>query len=446
MTMYNDTSIIDIFDKLKETSGAKNKKNILLENENNPVFLETLKVALDPYIVFYATELPLPSKDLTDYYLESVISLTLNECDLSASRESIRNTLQWLSNLCGMDERKRAFWSSVVAKDLTCGVGAKTVNTTYKNNLINTFSPMKGEEASHLTKMELPLVVQDKLDGTRCLIYIDSVYDGIVEIFSSSGRPYPNFKQLKADILENARELEFKHPVFLDTELVFVDDEGEQLPREISNGLANRSLNGSNTDDVEEKGIFYCFDMMGEKALSEGDSISYDTRFQSLAFFLSDFNGSALELVPHQVCNTLHEVYESYDKAVEQRKEGIMVKTLNHPYEPKRSKHWCKIKRQYTISMEVVEVQEHKKKCGHIGALIVQSSDGKIKGKVGSGLNDEDRMNMDFVGSIVEVKIHDLTVKKGEYSMYLPRFVEIRNDKEEADSSEKIFEMLNWER
>jgi hypothetical protein len=60
---------------------------------------------------------------------------------------------------------------------------------------------------------------------------------------------------------------------------------------------------------------------------------------------------------------------------------------------------------------------------------------------VGSGFNDEHRQTLgdEIVGKIVAVKYNArITNKEGEQSLFLPIFVEIRNDKDVADSSVDI--------
>lgn len=97
---------------------------------------------------------------------------------------------------------------------------------------------------------------------------------------------------------------------------------------------------------------------------------------------------------------------------------------------------------------------------GGIGSFNCISHDGAVVVNVGSGLSDYERGferldNADsskglslvcgfdgnrYIGSIISVKFNELiqSESKETYSLFLPRFIEIRHDKTEADSLETI--------
>ena len=70
------------------------------------------------------------------------------------------------------------------------------------------------------------------------------------------------------------------------------------------------------------------------------------------------------------------------------------------------------------------------------------SADGIVNVKVGSGFNDEHRKTLtkkDLVGKIVAVKYNArIKNKLGAESLFLPIFLEVREDKTEADTSKNI--------
>ena len=76
-----------------------------------------------------------------------------------------------------------------------------------------------------------------------------------------------------------------------------------------------------------------------------------------------------------------------------------------------------------------------------IGSLYCESADGVVKVYVGSGFTDEQRnaLPSDYYGKIISVKYNARikNVKDGE-SLFLPIFLEVREDKEIADTSDKI--------
>jgi ATP-dependent DNA ligase len=93
--------------------------------------------------------------------------------------------------------------------------------------------------------------------------------------------------------------------------------------------------------------------------------------------------------------------------------------------------------------LKIVAVEEGKGKAtGMLGAIICESADGIVKVNVGSGFNDAQRKQYwkeNLVDKIVAVKYNArIKNKQGEESLFLPVFVEIRDDKDVADSSKII--------
>jgi DNA ligase-1 len=124
--------------------------------------------------------------------------------------------------------------------------------------------------------------------------------------------------------------------------------------------------------------------------------------------------------------------------------EGIMIKDLEAFYECKRTTSWMKWKPTVTVDLEVIDVEEGTgKNKGRLGALVCESSDGVIRVNVGSGYSDEQRGDYTFskvVGKIATVRYNArIKERSGETeSLFLPRFIELREDKDIAESSKSI--------
>jgi DNA ligase-1 len=118
-------------------------------------------------------------------------------------------------------------------------------------------------------------------------------------------------------------------------------------------------------------------------------------------------------------------------KAIVGGYEGIMLKDPEAGYECKRSVAWLKLKPFIEVSLTVTAVEEGTgKNVGKLGALVCEGvDDGKdIRGNVGSGLTDEQRVtfwdNADtLIGDIAEVRADAITQNQdGTYSLRFPRF------------------------
>jgi hypothetical protein len=117
----------------------------------------------------------------------------------------------------------------------------------------------------------------------------------------------------------------------------------------------------------------------------------------------------------------------------------VILKDPKGPWEDKRVKHQVKMKAELEADLRVTGFLPGTGKYeGKIGSLLVESADGKVKSAVGTGLDDEERSCAPsvFIGQIVAVKYNALIddKKTGQKSLFLPVFVEIREDKKVADT------------
>jgi ATP-dependent DNA ligase len=89
-------------------------------------------------------------------------------------------------------------------------------------------------------------------------------------------------------------------------------------------------------------------------------------------------------------------------------------------------------------------LEGNEKFADNLGAILCESSEGSVQVKVGSGLSDEDRKtiweNKDaYIGKFIEIESNGVILAEdGTYSLFLPRFIEVREDKTEADTYDTI--------
>ena len=93
--------------------------------------------------------------------------------------------------------------------------------------------------------------------------------------------------------------------------------------------------------------------------------------------------------------------------------------------------------------LKIVAIEEGTGKyAGLLGAIVCESADGVVKVNVGSGFNDAHRKTLkekDLLGKIVAVKYNArIKNKQGDESLFLPIFIEVRDDKDVADTSKEI--------
>ena len=132
-----------------------------------------------------------------------------------------------------------------------------------------------------------------------------------------------------------------------------------------------------------------------------------------------------------------HDILERYARdCVAEGFEGIMIKTVDAPYECKRSDFWMKWKPTITVDLEIVGFEQGTgRNEGRLGAIICEGVDNgrNIRVNVGSGLSDSDRdeywlARADLLGHLVEVQADAVTQNQdGTYSLRFPRFLRFRD-------------------
>jgi len=123
--------------------------------------------------------------------------------------------------------------------------------------------------------------------------------------------------------------------------------------------------------------------------------------------------------------------------------EGLILKDGSGVWEDKRAKHQIKFKGELECDLKIVAVEEGiGKAAGMLGAIVCESADGIVKVNVGSGFTDALRKQYwkeNLVDKIVAVKYNArIKNKAGEESLFLPVFIELRDDKDVADNSKVI--------
>jgi ATP-dependent DNA ligase len=85
------------------------------------------------------------------------------------------------------------------------------------------------------------------------------------------------------------------------------------------------------------------------------------------------------------------------------------------------------------------------KREGFIGGFICTDASKTLEVKIGSGFTDKDLQELSvnpdtFIGKIAAVQYNEpITDKFGGRSLFLPRFIEVRHDKNLADDLSKMF-------
>jgi DNA ligase-1 len=271
---------------------------------------------------------------------------------------------------------------------------------------------------------------------------------GSVTIRGRSGKPI----DFNGIVEERLRQLlETSIGGVLDGELVVVEDNGKIMSRKKGNGILNKAIKGTIGDAQSSMVRFRVWDLIDSKAFKIGhDVMPYRLRLAMLKGYIDLQPSKYYELIESREVANIDEAREYFAKALARGEEGIMLKDMESPWEDKRSKYVLKFKSELDCDLEVIGWNQGTpgtKNEGKLGSLVCATSDRKVEVSI-SGFSDELREEItnninDWIGKIVTVKYNERITSKekgreDKDSLFLPRFLECRNDKDTADSSEKI--------
>ena len=320
----------------------------------------------------------------------------------------------------------------VIIKDLRCGISEKTLNkilgkTEWK---IPVFTCQLATDSNdHANKMTGIKRIECKLDGVRVLALCSK---NRVTLYSRNGKQFENFPDIEAqlDRIKHRISLETKGPFVLDGEIV-----GESFQALMKQ--AQRK------DNVKTKDMnYYIFDVIPLADFERG----FWNAQQHKRTHILEVNKAEIEAEPNlrimpgmdvDLGTTQgQDVMRRFaDDAVGAGYEGIMIKSVDAPYECKRSSFWMKWKPVMTVDLNIVGFEEGTgRNAGRLGAIICEGTDNDrdIRVNVGSGLSDADRDQYwhsrdDLVGRVIEVAADAVTQNQdGTYSLRFPRFVRFR--------------------
>jgi hypothetical protein len=425
-------SLNKIFEDLAANPSRNWKLDYLKQNAGNETLREVVRLALDPFTQFYQRKIPAYTPNTGN--TASLAAILPGLFDLShrlvTGHDAIHH-LQMMLEAVSPDDAK--VLERIIQKDLKCGVQVSTANDVWMG-LIKEYPVMlcSGYDQKLVDKINFPAYVQLKEDGMR---FNAIITDGKCEFKSRNGKTIDLLGNLEEEFVAMSHGIDC---VFDGELLVKID--GKIADRQTGNGILNKANKGTISKEEAALVTATVWDMIPYAYFVDGYCpISYVTRFMRLEECIIK---NRIDLVPSIVVDSLDEAQAIFEQYLADGKEGIILKDRNGVWEDKRSKGQIKFKGELECDLKIVGFEQGTGKySGQLGAIVCESSDSVIKVNVGSGFNDAQRLSFsqEIIGKIVAVKYNArIKNKQGEESLFLPIFIEIREDKDVADSSEGI--------
>lgn len=431
--------ILKILNELESHNSRNFKIDLLTKHKDNLLLKEVCRLANDPMINFYQRKIPVYTKMSGNLMLD--LNGAIEGLSILSTRTLTGNAAiaQLQMILCAVNADDAEVIKRIIGKDLKCGVSTSTVNKVWKG-LVHEFPCMLCSpfEQRLVDKIRFPAIVQTKMDGMRVNAIVK---DGALSFYSRNGKELSLLDNMSEELL--MMQQTYGKDVVFDGELLVLDENGKISDRQTGNGTLNRAVKGTITEEQASRVVMIVWDIITYDMFLKGkDSIEYSIRFAILENLIKRKDDNKVRLIESSVVQSLEQTQEIFQSYLADGHEGIILKDPRSIWENKRSKSQIKFKAELDCDLKVMSVISGTGKYADmIGSLYCESADGVLKVYVGSGLSDEQRSAppSDYWNKIVAVK-YNARIKnvKGEESLFLPIFLEVRLDKEVADNSEDI--------
>lgn len=340
-----------------------------------------------------------------------------------------------------LNARGQALLQRTLSRTLDFGVNGKGINKVVPSLLpSNSYMRCSGYNKIAIQKWFDAgdyVMAQEKMDGMFVVIDPTNHY-----IRTRAGKYFnPDcFPQVWEDLQKAIGSRKVFHG-----EILTYNGNGEVNPREVSNGVLNSTLKTDSDPGAYKIFIWDCVSENSEDGIA--DLTPYRERFANVSKFLEKERKVCFP-VRYKEVSCMEGIEHFYREIVKNGGEGLVIKNQTAPWENKTSKFQLKMKQEIDVDLKIVGYHAGRGKfTGLVGSVICESADGLLQVDC-SGMNDAMRKHItenqeQLKGTIICVKANSIMENTGKkHSLFLPRFVELREDKTEADTFERIKELF----
>lgn len=458
-----ETQINFILDTLRSNSSSNFKREVLKDEKDNQELKRFLIAVYNPRINYFMTKLPeyvrfLDNETTLEGMYKLLDMLSTRKVTGSAAQELVSDFLSH-SSLYIIE-----LFELCILRDTKTGVGITTINEIF-DNLIPEPPYMRASKLNEQIiedfDKEESFIVQLKCDGIFSYIIVEQ---GKVSLSTRAGTIWYSDK-----LQEELKDL--PDCVLIGEALIVEDD--KVLSRKIGNGLINSFIKREATLDSYKEKVNKAKTKASEQKLlveasrkiSEYENTDKGLRFELWdSLSLGEFNAgyserpynnrlfntlkviegiNCLNIVGGGEVKSVKEAQAEATRVMAQGFEGVIIKKKNTKFENKTSKDMVKIKAVLDADLICTAIEEGKGKYeGKIGALVLETSCGRLQVKVGTGLKDKDRElpAQFYLGKVAEIQYNEFiqSKSKNKASLFLPVFVEVREDKTQTTSYEEL--------
>jgi DNA ligase-1 len=440
--MISQLHLLRELEKLTGEGSQKQKQELLKKNLDEKLSY-LLDICFNPFVTTKLHKIGIPSDSLPIVYdLWSEFFILVEDLKKApAANDLLRSRAEKLvSYKLSEDEEENKGLKEILRKILTkrmnIGIGAKLINKAVGEDLIPDPSPMLATDEQEVIQKWSSICCEEKYDGVRIICLVEKqTTKFFTRAFNELDSKY--FSKISQQVLELAAG---RQGIFFDGELTDFD-------RKSVSGKVTQIMKGSPSPTIGDDLLFNIFDVESEDCLTSGKGTkTYDKRRGMLETLFNNTNFSNLKMAQKWEASKIEDLMPIYNQIVSQGGEGVIMKDPSHIYECKRSKSWIKFKEVQDCDLVITGWYPGEgKREGLIGGFILTDFSQTLNVKVGAGFTDNDLKNLSLnpdshIGKIAAVQYNvPITDKNGNRSLFLPRFIEIRFDKDQPDDFSSKF-------
>lgn len=457
-----------------ESISANNERLIQLrEYVKDPIFRKVLTYALDSRLTFHVKKFPKYQGPATTTPDEKIFNF-LDTLNSKSGASNVEKKL--LFDLSSSDPDTYEMVRRICNKDLKCGCGVKTVNKALlEENLPPIFyiPYCRCSTDSKIKNIIFPAICQEKEDGMFANIFIFE--DGKIDILTREGKPVHQLELLKKRLRKRLPAEGFGR--VYTGELLIMGPDLIPFSRKKGNGIFNSCLQKTADQGLANNAFISVWDSIPIKDFWDYKCTTpLEDRWAFINLLASKVQDkTVMRLVNSEIVNSLEEAYAYYFKMRAKGGEGAVVKNWSMIWSDHTSPNQIKLKNVIDVDLEIVGIYKGNtgskyEQC--LGGLKCQTRCGRLTVNVGGGFSDKERgyhpVTKDHkhaiesgtkwingkkakkalkrweneIGNIIASESESVIKSKVSdiYSLYQPRYNEIRSDKNVADTLQEILE------
>jgi len=469
-------NIRDIINEINKENGSLYKKATLVKHQDNALLKRVLEMTMCKVKHTYGvTMLNVPDYVPTQRVDAQPLEWALDILELRLeTREMTGNDAINLihSTLEELKEDDAFILEKILNRDLRINTGRTIINSIWKDLIkkpvyqrcgLFTFDQEINNKIKKGTysKIHYPAILQVKADGTYREV---NVSGEAVTFQSRSGEVYEypllvkEFKDLKVgryfgeltvvltkdNVDKIIQDIKEKDPKIASKILKDYKAGNFVLPRAIGNGMIN-------SDEVPHEDIVMdLWEYVNEREYQNAsnrvkNTSEYLLRFNQLKEEIKDLK--RVRIIESIEVKTYNEAIQQVAKWMRAGLEGGVLKNKDMLFRDGTNLNQLKMKLSIDAEMRILSFYEGKKgtrREATFGGVEYGNDEGTIVGRT-SGFSDAQLMEMDanrakYIGQIFTIQFNDITRARGSktYALSHPRWIEIREDKSETDTLDKI--------